>query len=199
MSRGTFGPLRGRSISLGHLLWPPFLQRSWHSAIYSLPRSRGSVDSFFTLFSLAFSGSWKVVKDLGFDCLIVLLLSLFLRFPRPKEHLPFLIFRKLLGMTLLSTIHFYWTFLQRHTSPLSLSSEFALFTSLVLNAVTSFIPFDLDKRQPQAWWFFEVEEVVKGRRKAFASAHKMDEKRQAYTSVLGMPHLLLMTLIILFS
>ena len=64
----------------------------------------------------------------------------------------------------------------------SVSSAAALFTSLALNAAKSFIPFGRIKRPPKAWWSAEVEEAVSGRRKAFASAHRSDEDRQAYIS-----------------
>ena len=44
----------------------------------------------------------------------------------------------------------------------------------------SSIPFGRIKRPPKAWWSAEVEEAVSERRKAFASAHRSDEDRQAY-------------------
>ena len=65
-------------------------------------------------------------------------------------------------------------------SSLSLSSAAALFTSLVLNAAKSSIPFGRIKRPPKAWWSAEVESAVNERRKAFAAAHRSDEDRQAY-------------------
>ena len=65
---------------------------------------------------------------------------------------------------------------------LSLSSAAALFTSLTLNAAKSSIPFGRIKRHPKAWWSAEVEKAVSERRKAFATAHRSDEYRQAYIS-----------------
>ena len=65
---------------------------------------------------------------------------------------------------------------------LSLSSASALFTSLALNAAKSSIPFGRIKRPPKAWWSAEVEQAVSERRKAFATAHRSDEDRQAYIS-----------------
>ena len=67
-------------------------------------------------------------------------------------------------------------------SSLSLSSAAALFTSLALNAAKSSIPFGRIKRPPKAWWSAEVESAVSERRKAFATAHRSDEDRQAYIS-----------------
>ena len=67
-------------------------------------------------------------------------------------------------------------------SSLSLSSAAALFTSLILNAAKSSVPFGRIKRPPKAWWSPEVEEEVSERRKAFATAHRSDEDRQAYIS-----------------
>ena len=52
---------------------------------------------------------------------------------------------------------------------------------MTLNAAKFSIRFGCVKRQPQAWWFSEVEEAVNKRRKAFAAVHRSDENRQAYT------------------
>ena len=51
-----------------------------------------------------------------------------------------------------------------------------------MNAAKSSIPFGRIKRPPKAWWSAEVEEAVGERRKAFATAHRSDEDRQAYIS-----------------
>ena len=67
-------------------------------------------------------------------------------------------------------------------SSLFLSSAAALFTSLALNAAKSSIPFGRIKCPPKAWWSAEVEEAVGERRRAFATAHKSNENRQAYIS-----------------
>ena len=67
-------------------------------------------------------------------------------------------------------------------SSLSLSSAAALFTSLALNAAKSSVPFGRIKRPPKAWWSAEVEQAVGERRRAFATAHRSDEDRQAYIS-----------------
>ena len=64
----------------------------------------------------------------------------------------------------------------------SLSSAAALFTSLAMNAAKSSIPFGRIKRPPKAWWSAEVEQAVGERRRAFATAHRSDEDRQAYIS-----------------
>ena len=51
-----------------------------------------------------------------------------------------------------------------------------------MNAAKSSIPFGRIKRPPKAWWSAEVEEAVGERRRAFATAHRSDEDRQAYIS-----------------
>ena len=49
-----------------------------------------------------------------------------------------------------------------------------------MNAAKSSIPFGRIKRPPKAWWSAEVEQAVGERRRAFATAHRSDEDRQAY-------------------
>ena len=51
-----------------------------------------------------------------------------------------------------------------------------------MNAAKSSIPFGRIKRNPKAWWSAEVEQAVSERRRAFATAHRSDEDRQAYIS-----------------
>ena len=51
-----------------------------------------------------------------------------------------------------------------------------------MNGAKSSIPFGRIKRSPKAWWSAEVEEAVGQRRRAFATAHRSDEDRQAYIS-----------------
>ena len=58
----------------------------------------------------------------------------------------------------------------------------SIFTSLTLIAAKSSIPFGRYKRQPQAWWSAKLEEAVSNRCKAFASAHRSNEDREAYIS-----------------
>ena len=60
---------------------------------------------------------------------------------------------------------------------LSLFFAAAILTSLALNAAKPSIPFGSVQRQPQDWWFSAVEEAFRERCKAFASAHRSDEKR----------------------
>ena len=57
-------------------------------------------------------------------------------------------------------------------SSLSLSSAAALFSSLVLNAAKSSIPFGRIKRHPKAWWSAEVEGAVSERRQAYISTSR---------------------------
>ena len=51
-----------------------------------------------------------------------------------------------------------------------------------MNAAKSSIPFGRIKRPPKAWWSAEVEQAISERRRAFATAHRSDEDRQAYIS-----------------
>ena len=82
------------------------------------------------------------------------------------------IFRKLAGMTAFyfdshcSSAEEYLSF--------SLSSATTLFTSLILNAAKSSIPFGCNKHQSTAWWSAEVKEAVSERSKAFTATHKSD-------------------------
>ena len=57
-----------------------------------------------------------------------------------------------------------------------------LLPSLTLNAAKSSSPFGHTKRPHKAWWSTEVEGAVSERRKAFATALRSDEDRQAYIS-----------------
>ena len=105
-------------------------------------------------------------------------LSLSLRFFAPTSVPLPSIFRKLAGMALLP-IDSHCPSAEEYSS---LSSAAALFTSLAMNAAKSSIPFGRIKRPPKAWWSAEVEEAVGERRRAFATAHRSAEDRQAYIS-----------------
>ena len=82
------------------------------------------------------------------------------------------IFRKLAGMGLPPTL----------TLTVPQQRNTRLFTSLTLNAAKSSIFFGCIKHPPKAWWSAEVEQAVGERRRAFATAHRSDEDRQAYIS-----------------
>ena len=100
---------------------------------------------------------------------------------RPNEHSPSFNFQKARWDGFASYIDSLCPSAEEYSS-LSLSSAAALFTSLALSAAKSSIPFDRIKRPPKAWWSPEVEEAVSERRRAFATAHRSDENRQAYIS-----------------
>ena len=137
--------------------------------------SRSSSDIFFAPSSLALSCSWEVLQDLGSDHLPILLSIPLSPVIRPNERPPSFNFQKA-----------HWDGFDSHCPSAeeysSLSSAAALFTSLTLNAVKSFIFFGRIKRSPKAWWSAEVVQAVSERRKAFAAAHRCDEDRQAYIS-----------------
>ena len=98
--------------------------------------------------------------------------------------------RKRLGITcsslLLNTV-----LLQRYTA-LSFFSTAIHSIFLVLDVTKSSHLFDRINRQSRAWLFFEVEEPIRERRKAFCSAQK--ENRELITRLLDMLHLSLQRL-----
>ena len=53
---------------------------------------------------------------------------------------------------------------------------------MTLIAAKSSVPLGRIERQPKTWWSAEVEQAVRGRRRAFAAVHRNDEDCQAYTS-----------------
>ena len=148
-----------------------------HTLLHRSSGSSSSPNIFFAPSTLAFSCSWEVLQDLGSDHLPILLsIPLSLVF-RPNERPPSFNFQKACWDGFAS----HCPLAEEYTS-LSLSSAAPLFTSLTLNAAKSSIPFGRIKCPPKAWWSAEVEEAVSERRKAFASAHRSDEDRQAYIS-----------------
>ena len=100
---------------------------------------------------------------------------------RPNEHPPSFNFQKARWDGFASYFDSHCPSAEEYSS-LSLSSAAALFTSLAMNAAKSSIPFGHIKRPPKAWWSAEVEQAVGERRRAFATAHRSDEDRQAYIS-----------------
>ena len=100
---------------------------------------------------------------------------------RPNERPPSFNFQKARWDGFASYIDSHCPSAEEYSS-LSLCSAAALFTSLALNAAKSSIPFDRIKRPPEAWWSAEMESAISERRKAFATAHRSDEDRQAYIS-----------------
>ena len=127
--------------------------------------------------TLAFSCSWEVLQNLGSDHLPILLSVPLSPVYRPNE--PSFNFQKARSDNFASYFDSHCLSAEEYSS---LSSAAALFTSLALNAAKSSIPFGRIQRPPKAWWSAEVEGGVSERRKAFASAHRSDEDRQAYIS-----------------
>ena len=143
--------------------------------------SRSSPDISFAPSTLAFSCSWEVFQDLGSDHLPILLSIPLSPVFHPNERPPSFNFQKARWDDFASYFDSHCPTAEEYSS-LSLSSAAALFTSLAMNAAKSSIPFGRIKRPPKAWWSAEVEEAVGERRKAFATAHRSDEDRQAYIS-----------------
>ena len=136
-------------------------------------------DISFSPSSLAFSCSWEVLQDLGSDHLPILLSVFLSPVFRPNERPPSFNFQKARWDDFASYIDSHCPSAEEYSS---LSSAAAFFTTLALNAAKSSIPFGRIKRPPKAWWSAEVEQAVGERHKAFASAHRSDENRQAYIS-----------------
>ena len=122
-----------------------------------------------------------MLQDLGSDHLPILLSIPLAPVFRPNERLPSFNFQKARWDGFASYFNSHCPSAEKYSS-FSLSSAAALFTSLALNAANSSIPFGRINRPPKAWWSVEVEEAVSERRKAFATAHRSDEDRQAYIS-----------------
>ena len=122
-----------------------------------------------------------MVQDLGSDHLPILLSIPLSPVFRPNERPPSFNFQKARWDGFASYFDSHCPTAEEYSS-LSLSSAAALFTSLALNAAKSSIPFGRIKRPPKAWWSAEVEQAVGERRRAFATAHRSDEDRQAYIS-----------------
>ena len=122
-----------------------------------------------------------MLQDLGSDHLPILLSVPLSPVFCPNERLPSFNFQKARWDGFASCFDSHCRSAEEYSS-LSLSSAAVLFTSLALNAAKSFIPFGRIKRPPKAWWSAEVEEAVSERRRAFATAHRSDEDRQAYIS-----------------
>ena len=122
-----------------------------------------------------------MLQDLGSDHLPILLSIPLSPVFRPNERPPSFKFQKARWDDFPSYIDSHCPSAEEYSS-LSLSSAAALFASLAMNAAKSSIPFGRIKRPPKAWWSTEVEQAVGERRKAFATAHKSDEDRQAYIS-----------------
>ena len=126
--------------------------------------SRSSPDISFAPSTLAFSCSWEVLQDLNSDH--------YQFFYRPNERPPSFNFQKARWDDFASYFDSHCPSAEEY-SPLS--SAAALFTSLILNAAKSSIPFCRIKRPPKAWWSSEMDSAVSERRKAFAAAHRSDE------------------------
>ena len=118
---------------------------------------------------------------MGLDHLPILL-SVFSPAYRPNERPPSFNFQKACWGGLASYFDSHCCSAEEYSSLFLSSAATALFTSLVLNAAKSSIPFGHIKRYPKAWWSAEVESAVSERRKTYAAAHRSDEDRQAYIS-----------------
>ena len=137
-----------------------------------LHRSSGShffLDISFAPSSLAFSCSCQVLQDLGSDHLPILLSIPLSPVFFPNDRPSFFNFQKARWDGFAFYFDSHCLSAEEYSS---LPSAAALFSSLVLNAAKSSIPFDRIKRHPKAWWSAEVEGAVSERRKAYISASR---------------------------
>ena len=174
-SRGTSDP-RGEEV-FDWVIFSDLLPLNDPVTLTLLHRS--SLDISFAPSTLAFSCSWEVLQDLGFDHLPILLSVPLFPVYCPNERPPSFNFQKARWNGFASYFDSHCPSAKEYSS---LSSAAALFTSLALNAAKSSIAFGCIKRPPKAWWSPEVEEAFSERRKTFAAAHNSDEDRQAYIS-----------------
>ena len=176
-----FRPPWGGRIRLGHLLcaFLPLIDPDTPPLLHRSSGSRSSPDISFAPSTLAFSCSWEVLQDLGSDHLPILLSIPLSPVFLPNERPPSFNFQKARWDDFASYFDSHCPSAEEYSS-LSLFSAAALFTSLAMNAAKSSIPFDCIKRPPKAWWFAEVKSAVSERRKAFATAYRSNEDRQAY-------------------
>ena len=120
-----------------------------------------------------------MLQDLGSDHLPILLSIPLSPVFRPNERPPSFNFQKARWDDFAPYFDSHCPSAEEYSS---LSSAAALFTSLAMNAAKSSILFGRIKHHPKAWWSAEVEQPVGERRRAFATAHRSDEDRQAYIS-----------------
>ena len=139
---------------------------------------RSSPDISFAPSTLALSCSWEVLQDLGSDHLPILLSIPLSPVFRPNERPPSFNFQKARWDGFASYFDSHCPSAEEYSS---LSSAAALFTSRT-ECSQIFRFFRRIKRPPKAWWSAEVEQAVGERRRAFATAHRSDEDRQAYIS-----------------
>ena len=122
---------------------------------------RSSPDISFAPSSLALSGSWEVLQNLGSDHLPILL-SPSPRFFAPTSATPSFNFQKARWDSFASYFDSHCPSAEKYSS-LSLSSAAALFTSVALKAAKSSISFGRIKRHPKAQWSAEVKRAVSER------------------------------------
>ena len=136
----------GRKYSTGSslLIFFPFNNPDTPTLLH-----HSSPDISFAFSSLALSCFWEVLQDLGSDHLPILLSVPLSPVFRPNECPPSFNFQKARWDGCASYFDSHCPSAEQYSS-LSLSSAAALFTSLVLNAAKSFIPFGGIKRHPQA-------------------------------------------------
>ena len=152
-----------------------------HTLVSTAHGSRTSPDLSLAPSALAPRCSWSVLPDLGSDHLP---LSITIRLSHhfaPNQRKPAFNFQKADWDVFSSTLTSLCPDPVSYSS-LSLSKAVKLFTSIVLQAAKSSVPFGRTHQPPKAWWSPELSELVQKRRAALSKAHISEEHRQAYRS-----------------
>ena len=150
VSKGTFNP-RGEEV-FDWVISSDLLSLNGPDIPTLINCSSGSCfspDISFALSSLALSFSWEMLQDLGSDHITILLTAPLSPVFRPNECHPSFNFQKACWDDFAFYFDSHCLSADEH-SALSLSSDAAFFTSLILNATKSFIPFGSVKRQLKA-------------------------------------------------
>ena len=141
--------------------------------------ARTSPDLSLVPSSLAPRCDWSVLPDLGSDHLPISIRIPLSSHYAPNERSPSFNYKKA-----------HWDVFQDRVSSLcpdpetyssfSLSEAATSFSSVLLEAAKSSIPYGRTRQSPKAWWSPELDELVRERRKAYRKAHQSEEHRQAY-------------------
>ena len=164
------------SVRSGHPLFPDI-----STLLHAPSGSRTSPDLSLAPSALAPRCVWSVLPDLGSDHLPISIRIPLSPVSTSNERRPSFNFKKARWDVFSSTVSSLCPDPNSYSS-LPLSKAAKLFSSIVLQAAKSSIPFGRTRHRPQAWWSPELAELVKKRRLAYRKAHLSMEHRQAYLS-----------------
>ena len=152
-----------------------------HTLLHAPSGSRTSPDLSLAPSALAPRCVWSVLPDLGSDHLPLSIKIPLSQHSPPNEHRPAFNFKKARWDVYSSTVSSLCPTPDSYSS-LSLSKAANLFSSIVVQAAKSSVPFGRTRQPPKAWWSSELAELVKKRRQAYRKAHLGEEHRQSYLS-----------------